>query len=99
MRTPKSGTDHDFLVCALAQLPEVAPLRAEPMRKAAWRSKTWSVPGFYAASSVDLAEDDVLGADDRHRIGEHVPARHLVERREVREARGADLQPVGLVCA
>ena len=40
-----------------------------------------------SASPVDLPEDDVLRADDRHRVGEHVAARHLVERGEVREAR------------
>src|SRR3954466_14490575 len=50
-------------------------------------------------SSVYFAEDDVLGADDRHRVGDHVAARHLVERGEVREPRRAQLQAVGLVRA
>ena len=50
-------------------------------------------------SSVDLAEHDVLRADDRDGVGDHVAARHLVERREVREARRADLQAVRLVGA
>jgi hypothetical protein len=43
-------------------------------------------------SSVDLAEHDVHGADDGHRVGDHVAARHLVQRRQVGEARRADLQ-------
>src|SRR6185295_4088999 len=51
------------------------------------------------ASPVDLTEDDVLRPDDRNRVGEHVAARHLVERREVRESGGADLEAVGLVRA
>src|SRR5687767_356750 len=50
-------------------------------------------------SPVDLAEHDVLGADDGDGIGDHVAARHLVERGEVREAGGADLEPVGFVGA
>src|SRR6267378_5021260 len=58
--------------------------------------KTWSVPVF---SPVDLSKDDVLGADDRHRVGDHVAARHLVERGEVGEAGRTDLQPVRLVRA
>src|SRR5579859_6487090 len=52
-----------------------------------------------ARSSIDLAENDVLGPDDRHRVRDHVAARHLVQRGEVREARGAQLQAVGLVRA
>src|SRR5215210_3260361 len=43
-------------------------------------------------SSIYLAEHDVLRADDRHRVGDHVAARHLVERGEVREAGRAQLQ-------
>src|SRR5918999_5107318 len=49
------------------------------------------------SSSVDLAEHDVLRADDRDGVGDHVAAGHLVERGEVREARGADLEAIGLV--
>src|SRR6266581_2932775 len=48
-------------------------------------------------SSVDLPEDDVLRADDRYDVGNHVAARHLVERREVRESSGAELQTIRLV--
>ena len=51
------------------------------------------------ASPVDLAEHDVHGADDGDRVGDHVAARHLVQRRQVRETRRADLQAVGLVGA
>src|SRR5467141_510539 len=61
--------------------------------------KTWSVPVFHCFSPVDFSEHDVLGADDRHRVGDHVAARHLVERGQVREARRADLEAVGLVRA
>src|SRR5260370_6188455 len=50
-------------------------------------------------SSVYLPEDDVLRADDRDDVGDHVSARHLVERRKVGEARCAQLEAVGLVGA
>src|SRR5688572_4791256 len=56
-----------------------------------------SVVSMSARLPVDLAEHDVLCPDDRHRIGDHVAARHLVERGEVRETRRADLEAVGLV--
>src|SRR5229473_3755655 len=58
--------------------------------------KTWSVPDF---SPVDFSEHDVLRADDRHRVGDHVAARHLVERSEVGEAGRTNLQPLRLVRA
>src|SRR4051812_10676656 len=48
---------------------------------------------------VDLAKDDVLGPYDGHHVGQHVAFGHLVQRRQVREARRAYLQPVGLVGA
>src|SRR5438105_151604 len=51
------------------------------------------------ASPVDLSKDNILSADDRDGVGDHVAARHLVERGEVREAGSADLEPVGLVGA
>src|SRR4029453_12109974 len=50
-------------------------------------------------SSVDLAEHDVLRADDRNRVGDHVASRHLVERLQVRKAGRPYLQPVRLVGA
>src|SRR6267142_1567666 len=50
-------------------------------------------------SPVDLAENYVLGPDDRHHVSEHMPLRHLVERRQMGKARRADLHAVGLVRA
>src|SRR6266849_7336324 len=50
-------------------------------------------------SPVYLAENDVLRADDRHDVGEHVALRHLVERGEVRKTRSPDLHAPGLVRA
>src|SRR3954447_15209780 len=59
-----------------------------------------AAPGGRARrSSVDLSKDDVHRADHRDRVGDHVATRHLVEGREVREARRADLQAVRLVGA
>src|SRR5438034_3838142 len=50
-------------------------------------------------SPVDLPENDVLCADDRHDIGQHMALCHLVERRQMGKTRRADLHPVGLVRA
>src|SRR2546421_2346244 len=50
-------------------------------------------------SPVDFPENDVLRADDGHRVGDHVAARHLVERRQMGETRRAQLQAIGLVRA
>ena len=50
-------------------------------------------------SPVDLSEHDVLGADHGDHVGQHVARDHLVQRREVREARRAALQPIRLVGA
>src|SRR5882762_3682018 len=50
-------------------------------------------------SPVYLAEDDVLGADYRHDIGQHMAPCHLVERCQMGKTRRADLHPVGLVRA
>jgi hypothetical protein len=47
--------------------------------------------------AVDFTEHDVHRADDGHGVGQHVATRHFVEGGQVREAGGADLQPVGLV--
>src|SRR5690606_32792714 len=54
---------------------------------------------FIPASTIDFAEDDVVGADHRHDVGEHVPLDELVHRRQVREARGAQVHAEGLVGA
>src|SRR5882762_9020855 len=50
-------------------------------------------------SPVDFAKHDVLGAYDRHDIGQHMPPGHLVQRGKMRKARRADLHAVGLVRA
>src|SRR5579859_4986917 len=50
-------------------------------------------------SSINFAENDVLGPDDRHCVRDHVAAGHLVQRGEVREPRRAQLHAVGLVRA
>src|SRR5438128_3025536 len=50
-------------------------------------------------SSVDLSENNILSPNNCHGVGDHVAARHLVERREMRKARRADLEAVGLVRA
>src|SRR3990172_6439676 len=62
------------------------------------RSMASSAPGersdFITATialPVNLAKHDVLRADDRHDIRDHMPANHLIERREMREARRANL--------
>src|SRR6266480_4243872 len=64
------------------------------------RSIFLSESGFsMAASSVDLPENDVLGPDDRHDIGEHVAPGHLVQRGKVRKTRSPDLHAPGLIRA
>src|SRR5450759_2425728 len=70
---------------------------------------TWQSPCQYwpalrdstpsARSSIDLPENNLDGADDRHHIREHVAARQLVHGGKMSEARGADFHPVGLVGA
>src|SRR5512146_405001 len=50
-----------------------------------------------ASSPVDIAENDVHGADDRHRVGQHVAGRHLVHRGEVAVGGRAQLHAIGLV--
>src|SRR6476469_8140319 len=59
----------------------------------AWRGQA------SARSPVDLPENDVHRADHGDRVGDHVAARQLVERREVRKAWRADLEPIRLVGA
>src|SRR6476659_3219163 len=46
--------------------------------------RAWDGP---ARSSFDLPKNDGLRADDGDDIGDHVPARHFVERGQVRETR------------
>ena len=45
-------------------------------------------------SSVYFAEDDVLRPDDRDNVRDHVPARHFVERCQMRKSRRADFQAI-----
>mmetsp|Transcript_17972 Transcript_17972/g.55975 ORF Transcript_17972/g.55975 Transcript_17972/m.55975 type:complete len:430 (-) Transcript_17972:116-1405(-) len=61
-------------------------------RKPAPRASPRATPRV--RSAVDLAEDDVLRADDRDDVREHVTARHVVEAGEVEEAGRADATPV-----
>src|SRR5438132_547180 len=96
-----SGASQPFSSCATIS----APITADCLRSGGYfaisRSIFFSDSGLSMndRSSVYLPEHDVLGADDRHRVGDHVAARHLVERGEVRKARRADLQAIGLVRA
>src|SRR3990170_3747759 len=64
-----------------------------------FRESVVSSTSLIGRSSIYLSKHDVLGAADGDRVGDHVAARHLVERREMREAGRADLQAVGLVGA
>lgn len=50
-------------------------------------------------SAVDLAKHNILRSDDRHRIRNHVPARHFVERSKMRITRRTNLQSIRLVRA
>src|SRR5260221_13038447 len=50
-------------------------------------------------SPVDLAEDDVLGADDLLHVDENMPFRHFVERCQMVQASHSDLNGAGLVDA
>src|SRR5471030_2210330 len=52
---------------------------------------------FICRSSVNLTEHDVLRTDDRDDVGNHVPAHHFVESRQVRIAGRADLHAIRLV--
>src|SRR3990172_4968410 len=47
-------------------------------------------------SPVDLREDDVEAADDRHDVGDHQPLGDLLEDVHRHEGGGAELQPVGI---
>src|SRR5439155_6887841 len=71
----------------------------QPLRYPQNRGTNWPLGAARRRSSVDLPEDNILRADDRDDVGDHVAARHLVERREVRESGGAELQPIRLVRA
>src|SRR6266446_192466 len=50
-------------------------------------------------SAIDLPEHDVERADDRHDIGQHMPAAQEIHRLQMRERRRPDLALVGPVGA
>src|SRR5438093_11744495 len=54
---------------------------------------------FSILSAVALAHDNIVCAEDRHDIGDHVAPGHIVERAHMNEGRGANLQAVGLPSA
>src|SRR5688572_6509268 len=54
---------------------------------------------IFWASAIHFPEHDVLRADDGDDVREHVPANHLVQRREMHEAGRAALQAIRLVRA
>src|SRR6056297_1065728 len=55
--------------------------------------------GISARSTVDLAEDDVDGAQDRGHVRELVAHGQVIHRLKMREARRAELRAVGPVRA
>src|SRR5437879_12966841 len=60
-------------------------------------SVSGDVTGFNAMSlPIALAHDDIVRAEDRHDIGDHVASGHVSERAHMNEGRGANLQAVGL---
>src|SRR5690606_11022514 len=52
---------------------------------------------FPASSSIDLTKHDVVGADHRHDVGQHVALHHLVHRRQVGEPGRAQVHAERLV--
>src|SRR5437660_5188244 len=101
-RLPGGSTSYEY---PRSRAPTSGPMRAEfhsnlsPFAPCSSLSSSRLITFFNGRSSIYFSEHDILAADDRHRIGDHVPARHLVERGEVGEAGRAELQPVGLVGA
>src|SRR5207245_10477914 len=65
-----------------------------------WASVSGAVNGFYSMSlPIALAHDDIVRAEDRHDVGNHVASGHEIERTHMNEGRGANLQAVGLPSA
>src|SRR5438094_5471205 len=95
----KCSSFNSSMLTTLESITLIGPprLRLSPLRCPQKRGRTRALAR--RRSSVDFPEDDVLGADDRDHVGDHVAARHLIERREVRESRGTELQPIRLVRA
>src|SRR5437879_10082077 len=63
-------------------------------------STSGDVTGFNAMPlPIALAHNDVVRAEDRHDVGDHVASGHIVEGAHMNEGRGANLQTVGLPSA
>src|SRR5207247_11285200 len=63
-------------------------------------SVSGDVTGFNAMSlPIALAHDDIVRAEDRHDVGNHVASGHEIERTHMNERKGANLQAVGLPSA
>src|SRR4051812_37280050 len=96
-----SGASQPFSSCATAS----AAITADCFWSAGYLAISRSIfvsassLSMSAASTVDFAEYDVLRPDDGDHVGDHVPARHFVQRREVRKTGSANLDPVRLVGA
>ena len=76
-------------------LPAVRELRdpvVDLSRTCVGQRAVWCERVCCRRSSVDLAEHDVLRADHGDDVGQHVADDHLVQRREMREARRAHLR-------
>src|SRR5690606_445826 len=67
---------------------------ARPSGRHCARSRNYRWP-----SSIHLTKHKVIGTDHRNDVGEHVPAHDLVHRREVGEARSAQVHAERLVGA
>src|SRR4029077_11147973 len=105
-----SGGSQPFSSCATAS----AAITADCFWSGGYLASSRSIPRSAASLSIAetpvrrrgpslspiyLPEHDVERTDDRDGVGDHVAARHLVERREVDETRRAQLDPVRLVRA
>src|SRR5438445_140121 len=95
----KCSSFNSSMLTTLESITLIGPprLRLSPLRCPQKRGRTRALAR--RRSSVDFPEDDVLGADYRDHVGDHVAARHLIERGEVWESRGAELQTIRLVRA
>src|SRR6266540_1150975 len=97
----KCSSFNSSMLMTLESITLIGPprLRLSPLRCPQKRGRNSRLGAARRRSSVDLPEDDVLGADDRDDVGDHVAARHLVERPEVGESRGTEFQTIRLVRA
>src|SRR5437016_13921921 len=68
--------------------------------RTAGASMSGDVTGFNAMSlPIALAHDNVIRAEDRHDIGDHVASGHEIERAHMNKGGGANLQAVGFPSA